>query len=156
MLLTSKLIGRLAELYEALVYSTNHFGGVDLSPRPDILSTLLHKLLYHFYWTLANYIFYHHPCYWQQNIHARWQSCLRSWFKVPFTSMEWVRVPLQSFCWNSYTKCCLLYFEHLHMVSSTVIHAFDHQTYRQDDQVIWGAGIRHQSLVSFSHCLNTL
>ena len=32
------------------------------------------------------------------------------------------------------------------MVLSTIIHAIDHTTYRQDGRVVFGAGLRHQSL----------
>ena len=32
------------------------------------------------------------------------------------------------------------------MLSSTIIHAYDHKTYRQDCREDWGAGLRHQSL----------
>ena len=37
-------------------------------------------------------------------------------------------------------------FEHIHMVSSTTIHAIDFTTYRQDGRVVYSAGLRHQSL----------
>ena len=55
--------------------------------------------------------------------------------------MGWVL--LQLFCWQFYTKYFFLYFEHLQMVSSTMIHAIDLKTYRQDGRVVWGAGLKH-------------
>ena len=116
------------------------------SPTPVSLLTFLYKVWFPVFWTTAHGIYYHHSCYWPQNIQAGWLSGLRHWFNASFTSMEWVRVPLQSFCWHSYTKYCFLYFKHLHMVSSTIIHAIDFKTYRQDGRVVWGASLMHQSL----------
>ena len=60
--------------------------------------------------------------------------------------MAWVRVPLLSVYWHSYTKYCFPYFKHLHMVSFTIINTIDLKTYRQDGWVEWTAGFRHQSL----------
>ena len=37
---------------------------------------------------------------------------------------------------HCYTKYCFLYFEHLHMVSPTIIHAIEHRAYRQDGVVL--------------------
>ena len=39
-----------------------------------------------------------------------------------------------------------MYFEHLKMVSSTIINAVEHTTYRQDGRVVGGAGLRRLSL----------
>ena len=46
--------------------------------------------------------------------------------------------------WNSapYTKYCFLYFQHLQIVSSTIIHAIDLKTYRQFGRVVSGAGLK--------------
>ncbi len=98
------------------------------------------------FWTPAHGIFYHHSSYWPLNIQAVLPSGLRRWFKAPVTSVAWVRVPILSFYWHFYTQYCFLYFEHLHTVSSTIIHAIENKTYRQDGRVVWGAGIRYQSL----------
>ncbi len=91
MLLTPQHTGKMAEWSKVLVKGTSHFGGVVLSPTPDILSTLLYKLLYPLYWTPANDIFYHHPCYWPQNIQAGWPSGIRRCSRAPVTLVAWVR-----------------------------------------------------------------
>lgn len=39
-----------------------------------------------------------------------------------------------------------LYFEHLHMVSSTIILPNEKKAHRQDDRMVYGAGLGHQSL----------
>ncbi len=116
------------------------------SPTPVILLTFLKKVLFPLFLTPAYCVMYHYPCYWPQKIQARRQCGLRCWFKAPVTSLAWVRVQLLSFWWNSYTKYCFPYFDHLHMVSSTIIDAIDLKTYRQDGRVEWGAYLRHQSL----------
>ena len=61
--------------------------------------------------------------------------------------MAWVRVLPLPFCWHFYTKYCILYIEHLQMVSFTIINAIDLKTYRQDGLVEWTTGYRHQSLL---------
>ena len=43
-------------------------------------------------------------------------------------------------------KYCFRCFEHLHKVSSTIIHAIEHTIYRQDSRVVRGTGSTHQSL----------
>ena len=48
--------------------------------------------------------------------------------KAPDNSLVLVRVPLLSYCRHFYTNYCILYFEHLHIVYSTIIHAIDHKT----------------------------
>ena len=53
---------------------TSNSGGVGSSPIPDILSTVLYKVIYALYWTPANDIFYNHQLYWPQNIQAVWPS----------------------------------------------------------------------------------
>ena len=67
--------------------------------------------------------------------------------REPVTSMVWIQVSLLSFCWHSNTKYCFLYFEHLQLVSSTLIHAIDNTTYRQNGWVVYVAGLRLQSLL---------
>ena len=116
------------------------------SPSPVILLTFLYKLLFLLFWTAAHGIFYRHLCCWPNNMQAGWLSGLRRCFKAPDTSLVLVRVPLLSYCRHFYTKYCFLYFEHMHIVYSTIIHAIDHKKYRQDGRVVWGAGLRHQSL----------
>ncbi len=96
------------------------------SPTTVILLTILKSVLFHLFWTRAYGIFYHYPCYYSHNIQAWWPSGLRHWFKAPVTLVAWVRVPLLSFCWHSYRKYCFLYFEHLHVVSSTIMYAIYH------------------------------
>ena len=43
-------------------------------------------------------------------------------------------------------KVLLPFFEHLHMVSPTIINAIEHTTYRQDGRVVLGADLRRRSL----------
>ena len=136
MLLTTKHTGRIAEWSKALVLVTSHFGGVGLCPTLVILLTFLYEVLFPLFWTPAHVIFYHDTCYWPHNIQAGWLSGLRHWFKAPVTSVSWVWFPLLWFCWHPYTKYCFPYFEHLHMVSSTIIHSIDLITYRQDGWVV--------------------
>ena len=47
---------------------------------------------------------------------------------------------------TSQKKFYFIYFEHLHIVSSTIIHAIDNKTYRQDGRVVLGGGLRDVSL----------
>ncbi len=104
-----------------------------------LLSFCLHsyiKVFFHVFWTPAHGIFYHHPCYWPKYIQAGWKSGLMCWFKAQFISMELVRVPLLSIYLHSYTKYCFVYFEHLHIVTSSIINAIDQTTYRQDVRVV--------------------
>ncbi len=51
-------------------------------------------------------------------------------------SVPCVLVPFLTFCRHCYTKYCILYIEHLQMVSSTIIHAIDHKTYRLNGRVV--------------------
>ncbi len=153
----------MAEWSMVLVKGTSLFGGMGWSPTPLILSTKLYKVLFPWYWTSANGISYHHPCYWHQNIQARLPSGMKRWFKAPVTSAEWVWVPLLSFCWHSYTKYCPLYLEHMHIYflpSSPLLtflykvlfplfwtpaHCifYDHQCHRpQNIQAGWPSGLR--------------
>ncbi len=115
-------------------------------PTLVILLTFLYKILFPVFWTPARGIYYHPECYWPHNIEERWPSGLRPLFKAPVTSMALDRVPLLSFCLHSYIKVFFMYFEHQHMVSSTIIHANDQKPYRQDGRVVQGAGLRHQAL----------
>ncbi len=167
MLLTTKHTCRIDEWSKALVLATSHFGCVGLSPTPFILLTFLYRIFCPLFWTPAHVFFaiIHtidipiqsilscilNTCrwylltswmLWPHNIQAGLLSGLRRWFNTPVTLMAWIRVLLLSFCWHSYTKICSLKFEHLHMVSSTIIHAIDHKTYRQDGRGVWGAGLR--------------
>ena len=118
-----------------------HF--VDI-PIQSIVSFFLNR--FPVFWTPAHDIFYHPACYRLHNIQAGWPTGLRRWFKALVTRVALVGVPLLSFSWHSYTKSYFLYFEHLHMVSSTIIHAIDLKTYRQDGREVWGAGLKYQSL----------
>ena len=70
----------------------------------------------------------------------------RCWFKAPFISVALVWVSLLTFCRHCYTKYCIFHIEHLQIVSSTIMHAIDHTTCRQVGRVVFGAGLRHQSL----------
>ncbi len=115
------------------------------SPTPVILFTFLYKVLFPLFWTFPHGILYLYPCYWPIKIQARWLSCLRGWFKASVNLVVWVRVLLLSFCLNSYIKNCFLYFEHLHMVSSTIIYATDLITYRKDGRIVLAACLRNQS-----------
>ena len=105
-------------------------------PNPELLLTFLYKVLFSLFWTPAHGIYYHNPCYWPHNIQAGWLSGVRRWFKASVTSVTWVWVPLLSICWHSWREYCFFYFENLHMSSSTIIHAIDHKTYRQDGLVV--------------------
>ncbi len=100
-----------------------------------LLLTFLKKVLFPFFGTPAHDVIYHYPCYWPQNIQAWWPCRLRCWFNAPVTSEARVWVPFLSFCRHSYTKYCFLYFKHLHKVSSTIIHAIEHTTNRQNGAV---------------------
>ena len=108
--------------------------------------TLLYKVLFPLFWKHAHGIFYHFLCYWPQNQQAGWPSGMRRWF--PGTSLFGAvgSSPTPVIFWHSYTMYCFLYFEHLHMVSPTTIHAIDHKRYRQDGRVVWGAGLKSRSL----------
>ncbi len=124
----------------------SHYDGVGSSPTPVILPTFLYKVFYPLYWLPANAIFYNNPCYWPQIIQARSPCGLRCQFKAQVTSVAWLWVPLLTFCRHLYTKYCFPSFEHLHMVSSTIIDGIDLKTYRHDGWVQWGAGFTHHSL----------
>ena len=117
-----------------------------LSPTSVIFLIFLKRVLFPLFWKAAHGVIYHYPCYWPQNKQARWPCGQSCWFKAPVTSVALVWVPLLTFSRHCYTKYCILYIEHLQMVSSTIIHAIDHTTYRQDGRVVWGAGLRHQEL----------
>ncbi len=71
---------------------------------------------------------------------------MRRWFKAPVTLVPLVQDPLHPLCFHSNIKYCFLYFEHLHMVSFTIIHAIEHLTYRQDGGVERGTCLTYQSV----------
>ncbi len=108
--------------------------------------TFLNKVLFPVFWTPAHGIFYPNPCYGSHIIQAEWLSGLCQRPKASVTSLAGVQDPFLSFMLTSYTKNCFLYFQYLHMVSFSIIHAIDLKTYRQDGREDWGAGFRHQSL----------
>ncbi len=128
--------GRMAKWSKVLVFGISHYGCVGSSPTPVILLKFLYKLLLQVFWTPAHVIFEHHPCHWSWNIQAGLPSGLRRWFETPVTSVAWVRVQLLSICWPSNKKYCCLYFEHLLMISSHIIHAIDCTAYRQNDREV--------------------
>ena len=108
-----------------------------------LLSFCLHSytflyipILFLVFWTPAHGVIYHYPCYWQQNIEVRWLCSLWCWLKGRVTAVALVWVKLLTFCRRCYTKYCILYIEHLQMVSFTSIHTIDHCTYRRDSQVV--------------------
>ena len=118
-------------------FESHSFHFIDIS-RQSIVSLI---------WTPAHGIFYNQASYWQQNIQAGWPRDMRRWFKAPVSLVTLVRVQLQLFCWHSFTNYCFLLFEHLHMVSSTIIHAIEHTTNRQNGAVVYVSGLRHQSFL---------
>ncbi len=109
--------------------------------------TFLYKVL--FPCILNTCTWYHLPLYMLliKNIQAEWLSGLCCLLKAAVTSVSWVQVQLQLFCWHSYTKYFLLYFEDLHMVSSTIINAIDHKTCRQNGWVVYVTCLRPQPLL---------
>ena len=119
----------LTRLFKAPVTSVT-------SPTPEIFLIFRYKVLFHLFWLPAHGIYYDNQCYWPHNIQAGWLTGLRRLLKAQVTLVVWVRFPLLSFCWHSYTKYCFLYIEHLHMISSTIIHAIDQTTYRHDGGVM--------------------
>ena len=107
-----------------------------LHSTPVNLLIFLYKVFFPVFWTPAHDIYYHHKCYWPLNKQAEWPIVVRHWLKAPCTLIKWVRVPLKSFFWHSYTKYYFLYFEHLKMVSNTIMNSIDNKTYRQDGRLV--------------------
>ncbi len=59
---------------------------------------ILYKVSFPLFWKHAHGIFYHYPCYLQQNIQAGWTIARGAGFRAPVTSGAWVPVPLLSLC----------------------------------------------------------
>ncbi len=136
MLLITQHTGRMTEWCKVLIKGTRHFAGVGSRPNPVIFMRFLYKVLFPVFWTPSHGIFNHYSWYWPHNMQAGWPIGMRRWFKAPGTSVVWVQGLLLSIFWHSYTKYCFLYFEHLHMVSITIINAIDYFPYRQDGRVV--------------------
>ena len=125
---------------------TSLFGAVGSSPTPVIF--------WHSY-TMYCFLYFEHlhmvsPTTIHAIDHKRYRQDGRVVWGVGIraldTSMAWVRVPFLSLCWYPIQSIVSFILKNRHMVSSTIIYAIDHKTYRQDCREEWGAGFRHQSL----------